>query len=247
MFKRLFALPFVALALVAAKPAAVPVPAKPSLNAPAEIAADPANRLNIELSNGGTVVIQLRPDVAPNHVHRIQQLVSSGFYNGTVFHRVIPGFMAQGGDPTGTGNGDSPLPDLTPEFNDLPHLRGVMSMARTEDPNSANSQFFVMLAPTFSLDHKYTGFGRVISGMQFVDAIAPGEPPADPTKIVRAWLDGPMPVAVAAAPPQPAVGPAPPAEMPAQPAAEPAPTADAPAQPTEQPTEEPKESPATGG
>ena len=105
MFKPLFALPFVALALIAAKPAETPVQQKPSINAPAEIAADPANRLNIELSSGGTVVIQLRPDVAPNHVRRIQQLAGSGFYNGTIFHRVIPGFMAQGGDPTGTGNG----------------------------------------------------------------------------------------------------------------------------------------------
>jgi len=220
MSKMLFALPFVALALTAAKPADAPAAAAPkiSLNAPAEIAADPANRLNIALSNGGTVVIQLRPDVAPNHVRRIQQLVTQGFYNGTVFHRVIPGFMAQGGDPTGTGEGDSPLPDLAPEFNDLPHLRGVLSMARTQDPNSANSQFFIMFAPTFSLDHDYTGFGRVVSGMQFVDAIAPGEPPAQPTKIVRAWLDGPMPAAVAEAPPAaPATEPAPPppAEAPA--------------------------------
>ena len=227
MSKSLFALPFVALALVAAKPAEAPAVAKPSINAPAEIAADPANRLNIQLSNGGTVVVQLRPDVAPNHVRRIQQLVSSGFYNGTVFHRVIPSFMAQGGDPTGTGEGDSPLPDLAPEFNALPHLRGVMSMARTEDPNSANSQFFVMLAPTFSLDHKYTGFGRVISGMQFVDSIAPGEPPENPTKIVRAWLDGPMPQAVATAPAQP--------------------PADAPAPAPEQPATEAKVPPATGG
>jgi len=225
MAKSLFALPFVALFLVAAKPAEVPAAPKPSINAPAEIAADPANRLNIELSSGGTVVIQLRPDVAPNHVRRIQQLVSSGFYNGTIFHRVIPGFMAQGGDPTGTGEGDSPLPDLAPEFNALPHMRGVMSMARTEDPNSANSQFFVMLAPTFSLDHKYTGFGRVIAGMQFVDSIAVGEPPATPTKIVRAWLDGPMPQAVAAAPAPP------PAEAPAP----------------EQPAEEAKVPPASGG
>jgi cyclophilin family peptidyl-prolyl cis-trans isomerase len=225
MAKSLFALPFVALFLVAAKPAEVPAAPKPSINAPAEIAADPANRLNIELSSGGTVVIQLRPDVAPNHVRRIQQLVSSGFYNGTIFHRVIPGFMAQGGDPTGTGEGDSPLPDLAPEFNALPHMRGVMSMARTEDPNSANSQFFVMLAPTFSLDHKYTGFGRVIAGMQFVDSIAVGEPPATPTKIVRAWLEGPMPQAVAAAPA--------------------APSAEAPA--PEQPAEEAKVPPASGG
>jgi peptidylprolyl isomerase len=234
MSKSLFALPFVALALVAAKPAPVPAAAAPkiSLNPPAEIAADPANRLNIELSTGGTVVIQLRPDVAPNHVHRIQQLVSSGFYNGTVFHRVIPGFMAQGGDPTGTGNGDSPLPNLAAEFNDLPHLRGVMSMARAEDPNSANSQFFIMLAPTFKLDHDYTGFGRVVAGMQFVDQIAPGEPPAQPTKIVRAWLEGPMPQAIAEAP-----GPAPASPQAEAPAAPAAPAA----------AEEPKDEPATGG
>jgi len=273
MSKSLFVLPFVALTLVAAKPAETP--AKISLNAPAEIAADPANRLNIELSNGGTVVILLRPDVAPNHVRRIQSLASSGFYNGTAFHRVIPGFMAQGGDPTGTGNGDSPLPDLAPEFNDLPHLRGVMSMARTQDPNSANSQFFIMLAPTFSLDHDYTGFGRVISGMQFVDSIAPGEPPAAPTKIVRAWLDGPVPAAVAAAsapvstpagpqtppseqstsaaaPPGPAEPQAPAAEQPAAVAAAPAPAqpqAEVPAPPAEQPAavqpaaDQPEESP----
>ena len=191
MSKSLFALPFVALALIAAKPAEAPAAApKISLNPPAAIAADPANRLNLELSTGGTVVIQLRPDVAPNHVQRIQTLVGQGFYNGTIFHRVIPGFMAQGGDPTGTGEGDSPLPDLAPEFNDLPHLRGVMSMALTQDPNSANSQFFIMLAPTFSLDHDYTGFGRVVAGMQFVDQIAPGEPPAQPTKIVKATIGG---------------------------------------------------------
>jgi peptidylprolyl isomerase len=239
MSKALFALPFVALALVAAKPAEAPAAPKPSINPPAEIAADPANRLNIELSNGGTVVIQLRPDVAPSHVQRIQTLVSSGFYNGTIFHRVIPGFMAQGGDPTGTGQGDSQLPDLAAEFNALPHLRGVMSMARAEDENSANSQFFIILSPTFQLDHKYTGFGRVISGMQFVDGIAPGEPPAQPTKIVRAWLDGPMPQPVAAAPVQPQA--AAPDAVQAQPQAE------APAEPAEQPASDPKESPATGG
>jgi peptidylprolyl isomerase len=153
--------------------------------------------------------------------------VSSGFYNGTIFHRVLPGFMAQGGDPTGTGSGDSPLPNLAAEFNDLPHIRGVISMARAEDPNSANSQFFIMLMPNFSLDHDYTGFGRVISGMQFVDKIAPGEPPAEPTKIVRAWLDGPVPAAVAAAPVQP--------------------QSETPAPPAEQPAAEPKDSPATGG
>ena len=233
MSKSLFALPFVTLAMIAATPAGAQTAAAPkiSLNPPPEIAADPANRLNLELSTGGTVVIQLRPDVAPNHVQRIQTLVSQGFYNGTIFHRVIPGFMAQGGDPTGTGEGDSPLPDLAPEFNDLPHLRGVTSMARTQDPNSANSQFFIMLAPTFSLDHDYTGFGRVVAGMQFVDSIAPGEPPAQPTRIVRAWLDGPAPAAVAVAPA------APPAPAPAP---EPAP---APAEATASPVE----APADGG
>ncbi len=203
MIKRLLALPFVGLALVAAKDA--PPPAKPALSiaAPAEIAADPANRWSLELSNGGTVVIQLRPDIAPQHVYRIQQLTSQGFYNGLTFHRVIPGFMAQGGDPQGTGIGGSPLPDLSAEFNDLPHLRGVASMARAQDPNSANSQFFIMLAPRFSLDHEYTAFGRVIAGMAAADQIATGEPPAEPTRIVRATIGGPLPapppVAAAAA------------------------------------------------
>ena len=227
MSKSLFALPFVALALMAAKPAPPPVTPAFAVNAPAAIAADPANRLNLELSSGGTVVILLRPDIAPYHVRRIQTLAASGFYNGTAFHRVIPGFMAQGGDPTGTGSGDSPLPNLAPEFNAMPHLRGVISMARTEDPGSANSQFFIMLAPTFSLDNKYTAFGRVISGMAAVDRITPGEPPAEPTKIVRAWLDGPVPAAPA--PPTQAEAPAAPA-VPEQPAAE-----------------QPKEEPATGG
>ena len=203
MNKSLIALPFLAFALIAAKPAPVP-PAKPpvSLIAPAEVAGDPANRWTLELSNGGRVVIQLRPDVAPGTVYRIQQLTSQGFYNGLMFHRVIPGFMAQGGDPKGTGEGGSTLPDLSAEFNDLPHLRGIASMARAEDPNSANSQFFIMLAPRFSLDHKYSAFGRVIEGMASVDGIAAGEPPAQPTTIVRASIGGPLPAppVVAAAP-----------------------------------------------
>lgn len=234
MSKSLFALPFVALALIAAKPAPVPAAAAApafNINPPAEVIAEPSNRLNIQLSSGGTVVVQLRPDLAPNHVRRIQLLASTGFYNGTTFHRVIPGFMAQGGDPTGTGSGDSPLPNLEAEFNNLPHMRGVLSMARAEDLNSANSQFFIMLAPTMTLDHKYTALGRVISGMQFVDQIAPGEPPPAPTKIVRAWLDGPMPAApVAAAAAAPA-----------------APQQAAPADPSQPPvTEQPKKEPATG-
>ena len=223
MNKMLVALPFLAFALVAAKPAPPP-PAKPAvtLTAPAEIAADPANRWTLELSNGGRVVIQLRPDVAPATVYRIQQLTAQGFYNGLTFHRVIPGFMAQGGDPKGTGEGGSPLPDLAAEFNDLPHLRGVASMARSDAPNSANSQFFIMLAPRFTLDHKYSAFGRVIEGMPAVDGISAGEPPAEPTRIVNASLGGPLPAppAVAAVP---AADPAATAEV--QPAAPEAPQA----------------------
>lgn len=202
MNKRLVALPFLAFALIAAKPAPEPVKPPISMVAPAEVAADPANRWTLELSNGGKVIVQLRPDIAPQHVHRIQQLTVAGFYDGLTFHRVIPGFMAQGGDPMGTGEGGSRLPDVPAEFNDLPHVRGVTSMARAEDVNSANSQFFIMLAPRFLLDHKYSAFGRVIEGMGAVDGIAVGEPPAQPTKIVRATIGGPLPAppVVAAAP-----------------------------------------------
>jgi peptidylprolyl isomerase len=184
--KAVFALPFLALALVAAKPA--PVPPAPSIVAPAEVVADPANQLTLELSNGGTVVIQMRPDLAPHHVERVQTLVRQGFYNGLTFHRVVPGFMAQGGDPTGTGEGGSKLPDLKPEFTAVPFLRGTVGAARTDKPDTANSQFFIMFVPNSSLDNKYTVFGRVISGMDAVDKIAPGEPPAEPTKIVKAYL-----------------------------------------------------------
>jgi peptidylprolyl isomerase len=143
---------------------------------------------HLDLSTGGRVSIQLRPDVAPNHVERIRTLTRQGFYDGLTFHRVIEGFMAQGGDPTGTGGGQSQLPDLEPEFNPLPHLRGAVAMARAQEPNSANSQFYIMLAPRFSLDRRYTVFGRVIGGMNFVDAIERGEPPANPTRIVRASI-----------------------------------------------------------
>ena len=227
MNKSMVALPFLTLALIAAKPA--PPPAKPAVStvAPAEVAADPANRWTLELSNGGRVVVQLRPDVAPGTVYRIQQLTAQGFYNGLTFHRVIPGFMAQGGDPKGTGAGGSPLPDLTAEFNDLPHLRGVASMARADEPNSANSQFFIMLAPRFSLDHNYSAFGRVIEGMASVDGIAAGEPPSAPTRIVSASIGGPLPAppAVAAAP---AVEPTSAEAVPAVQEAPPAPAAEAP-------------------
>ena len=179
-----------ALALVAAKPA--DPPAKPMLSviAPAEIANDPSNKLTIELSNGGKIVIMMRPDAAPAHVERIKTLVRQGFYNGLNFHRVVPGFMAQGGDPTGKGDGGSPMPDLKAEFNSLPFLRGTVGAARTEQPDTANSQFFIMFAPNATLNDRYTAFGRVMEGMQAVDTIAPGEPPAEPTKIVRASLGG---------------------------------------------------------
>jgi peptidylprolyl isomerase len=181
---------FGALALVAAKPADAPAPAKLSVIAPPEVASDPSNRLTLELSTGGKVVILLRPDAAPQHAERIKTLARQGFYNGLTFHRVIPGFMAQGGDPKGTGEGGSSLPDLKAEFNSLPFLRGTVGAARSESPDSANSQFFIMYAPNVNLEGKYTAVGRVIEGMSAVDAIAPGEPPAQPTKIVRATIGG---------------------------------------------------------
>src|SRR5689334_309287 len=188
-FKVLALLPF-ALALVAAKPAAQAATlAMPSLAAPADVAANPANKLTLELSNGGTVVIQMRPDLAPHHVERVQTLVRQGFYNGLTFHRVIPGFMAQGGDPKGTGEGGSSLPDLKAEFTAIPFLRGTVAAARLGDnPDSSNSQFFIMFVPNANLNGDNCGWGRLISCMDAVDAIAPGEPPADPTKIVRAYL-----------------------------------------------------------
>ena len=188
MLKPLFALPFLAFALIAAKPAPVVIPPLPSMAAPAEIAANPANTLNLELSNGGKVVIQMRPDLAPHHVERIQMLVRQGFYNGLKFHRVIPGFMAQGGDPKGDGSGGSPLPDLKAEFTNMPYLRGTVAAARADKDDSANSQFFIMFDPNIGLEKKYTVWGRVTSGMDAVDKIAPGEPPPEPTTIVRAYL-----------------------------------------------------------
>ncbi|MFL6727948.1 MAG: peptidylprolyl isomerase [Sphingomicrobium sp.] len=187
LIKSVFALPLVAFALVAAKPPPAPPP-MPSIVAPAEIAAIKANHLFLELSSGGTVEVVLRPDLAPHHIERIRTLVRQGFYNGLSFHRVIPGFMAQGGDPKGTGEGGSSLPDLKAEFTLVPFLRGTLGAARANSPDSANSQFFIMYAPHPELDHNYTVIGRVIAGMDAVDAIAQGEPPEQPTKIVRAYL-----------------------------------------------------------
>ena len=144
----------------------------------------------IDTGNGepSDVVIKLRPDLAPNHVARIKELAREGFYDGVVFHRVIPGFMAQGGDPKGTGEGGSTLPDLKAEFTEMPFLRGTVAAARADADDSANSQFFIMFLPNRTLEHHYTAFGRVISGMDAVDKIAPGEPPPEPTKIVSAHL-----------------------------------------------------------
>ena len=137
---------------------------------------------------GGDVVIRLRPDLAPGHVARISELANEGFYDGVVFHRVIPGFMAQGGDPTGTGMGGSDKPDLKAEFNAEPHVRGTCSMARTNNPDSANSQFFICFGDAGFLDGQYTVWGQVESGMEYVDALPVGEPPREPGKIVKATV-----------------------------------------------------------
>ena len=140
--------------------------------------------LTLTLDSGGDVVIKLRPDLAPGHVERITTLAKEGFYDGVVFHRVIPGFMAQGGDPTGTGMGGSKLPDIKAEFNAEPHVRGVCSMARAQNPNSANSQFFICFDDATFLDRQYTVWGKVIDGMDNVDKIKRGEPVRDPDKMV---------------------------------------------------------------
>ena len=134
------------------------------------------------------VVIKLRDDLAPNHVARITELAQDGFYDGVVFHRVIPGFMAQGGDPTGTGMSGSDKPNLNQEFSDAAHTRGTCSMARTQDPNSANSQFFICFDDARFLDRQYTVWGEVESGMEHVDALPKGEPPANPGKITKATV-----------------------------------------------------------
>src|ERR1700759_135874 len=149
--------------------------------------ADP-DRLHLNLSTGGDVVIKLRPDLAPGHVQRITELANSGFYNGVVFHRVIPGFMAQGGDPSGTGMSGSQLPDLKAEFSGAPHVRGTVSMARKPTPASANSQFFIVLDEARSLDNQYTVWGEVESGMEYGDALPVADPPREPGKIVKATV-----------------------------------------------------------
>jgi peptidylprolyl isomerase len=149
------------------------------------MADDPENTLILTLDTG-EVTIRLRPDLAPGHVRRIKELAREGFYDDVVFHRVIPGFMAQGGDPTGSGMGGSKKPNLKAEFSDAPHVRGVCSMARSSNPNSANSQFFICLDDATFLDNQYTVWGEVTEGMEAVDALPKGEPPRSPGKIVSA-------------------------------------------------------------
>jgi cyclophilin family peptidyl-prolyl cis-trans isomerase len=147
------------------------------------MAADPENTIVMETSKG-RVVIELRPDLAPKHVERIKQLAREGFYDGIVFHRVIDGFMAQVGCPHGTGTGGSSHPNLPAEFNEEPHVRGTVSMARAQSPNSANSQFFIVFDEARFLDRQYTVWGKVTEGMENVDKIKRGEPVRDPDKIV---------------------------------------------------------------
>ena len=138
--------------------------------------------------DSGDVVIKLRSDLAPNHVARITELAGEGFYDGVKFHRVIPGFMAQGGCPNGTGMGGSSKPNLAQEFNAEPHVRGTCSMARTNDPNTANSQFFICFDDASFLNRQYTVWGQVISGMEHIDALPKGEPPANPGVIRKATV-----------------------------------------------------------
>ena len=177
-----FAPPALAQEETVAPVAAIPLKANP------DVTQDLENILFLDLSNGRRVAIRLVPEWAPSHVERIKTLTRAGFYDGVIFHRVIDGFMAQTGDPTGTGRGGSDLPDVPAEFNAFPHVRGSVSMARAADKDSANSQFFIIFYPRFSLDRNYTNFGRVIAGMDAVDAIERGEPPANPTYIVQASI-----------------------------------------------------------
>jgi peptidylprolyl isomerase len=158
------------------------------------MARDAENTLILDLKSG-PVVIELKPDVAPNHVARIKELARKGFYDGVVFHRVIPGFMAQTGDPTGTGSGGSDLPDLKAEFSATPHKRGTVSMARTSNPNSANSQFFICFDDASWLDRQYSVWGQVVEGMEHVDAIKKGGDhnngaiSGEPDKILKARIE----------------------------------------------------------
>ena len=155
--------------------------------APAPANLDPQNTLALDTKDG-RVTIRLRPDLAPKHVEQIKALTKRGFYDGIVFHRVIDGFMAQTGDPKGDGTGGSDLPNIPAEFTPTPYKVGSVGMARSQSPNSANSQFFICFADAPFLDRKYTVWGKVVSGMENVDKIKRGEPVRDPDKIVKASL-----------------------------------------------------------
>tara|TARA_R110000751_G_scaffold2018_17_gene9929 strand:+ start:13185 stop:13883 length:699 start_codon:yes stop_codon:yes gene_type:complete len=186
----LAAAPFAAQAQEAAPTVAADAEADTRVFTPVnfDVTEDRENILLLDLSNGERVAIRLKPDWAPNHVERVKTLTRQGFYDGIIFHRVIDGFMAQTGDPTGTGTGGSELPDIAEEFHRMPHVRGSVSMARSASPDSANSQFFLVFYPRFNLDENYTNFGRVIANMAAVDAIERGEPPANPTRILQASI-----------------------------------------------------------
>jgi peptidylprolyl isomerase len=145
---------------------------------------DPENAIVMQTSKGCAITLKLRPDLAPNHVAQMKKLTRAGFFDGIIFHRVIDGFMAQTGDPTGTGMGGSKEPDLKAEFSDAHFARGTVGMARAQDPNSANSQFFIMFADGGFLDGQYTVWAEVADSMDCVDKIERGEPPANPDKIV---------------------------------------------------------------
>ena len=187
---------FVTLPAIAQTTAAAAPVAPPAIT-------DKSNIWVLDLSTGGRVEILLRPDVAPKMVERVKTLTRQHFYDGLVFHRVIDGFMAQGGDPRGDGTGGSQLPDLPAEFNSLPHVRGAVAAARSEKEDSANSQFYIVFQPRFQLDRKYTVFGRVLTGMPDVDAIERGEPPANPSRVIHAYIASDNPPAYA--PPPPAI------------------------------------------
>ncbi|GGB25383.1 hypothetical protein GCM10011380_13720 [Sphingomonas metalli] len=189
-------------ALAAKKDTPAPPPA-PAPRAEPPAMTDKENLLLLDLSTGGRVTIWLRPDVAPKMVAQVKTLTRQHFYDGLTFHRVIDGFMAQGGDPKGDGTGGSTLPNVPAEFNYLPHVRGAVSAARADDKNSANSQFFIVFQPRLALDKKYTVFGRVIDGMQYVDSIERGEPPQNPSRILHAFIASDNPPAYVAAPPPP--------------------------------------------
>ncbi|MFA5970242.1 MAG: peptidylprolyl isomerase [Sphingomonas sp.] len=194
VFACLFTLP------AAAQTSLIEVPGRAAAPTPD----DKEDVLLLDLSTGGRVTILLRPDVAPKTVERIKMLTRQHFYDGLTFHRVIEGFMAQTGDPKGDGTGGSAMPDLKAEFNYLPHVRGAVSAARAEGEDSANSQFFIVFQPTLKLDKKYTVFGRVLDGMQYVDEVERGEPPAQPSKILHAYVAADNPPPYSGAPAAPA-------------------------------------------